>query len=177
MKRFRVSIAVLMTIVALVAIDFAWFTQTRLVTGTSKVAIIGVLFMGNILALVASHVASRRGGNGPFAKGFLAFGSAAVFTYLGSVWMFPVFTIVWAEAVWEWALAQLTFSFLHKPTTTGNQAMVAQLAPAAVICLPQLLFALMGGWLVQRRARRLAFNSRGFVPAKTNSTSGAGQVV
>ena len=147
--RFRIAWA--MIFVAFAAVDFAVIravigsSSPKLATEFGALLLLGALPMANVLA-VSVLIARRRPGNQPFLMGFLTFGMIALIVYilLASVgphgnYVMP-YTGPWIDMV-EISIGR-DRPFVFFP--------IAFTGLVLMLCLPQLAFALLGGFLSRR---------------------------
>lgn len=137
-RRFRCSITGLMAIVALVALDCV-VVRTPL-SGRSLTAgmlLLGGLPMANILAAVLlTPDRSERDPYRPWVVGFEVVGWTALLLYAACAYAHPD------------VLRESVVQSLKSLRSLGNPAFLA--AVVAVLSVPQLGLALLGGWLNQR---------------------------
>ncbi len=147
--KFRVSIAGIMTVVVLIALNCAvirTLVHIRLGPPRDGLLLISVLPMANALFAVLIRVRAgiRRGAPRPFLIGFAAAGSAALGLYVALIMAFP-HTV--AHALDD------SLTILDPLTRRGIAGIVAVVVLAlAWNQLPILAPALMGGWFYRRRA-------------------------
>ena len=153
MKRPRISIAGLMAAVALVAIDIA-VVQSIYPEPKSELQFFyafGVLPMATVLILLGAFSAPNlvRGGSvSPFVFGFEAVGWVVVFIFISAYTIAP-------NAFSEYGFAMLAsiaspFNAYLEESPNWAQVSVGIGIATAVLTLPQLLLALLGGWLARR---------------------------
>jgi hypothetical protein len=134
-----------MVIVAIVAIDFgavrAMFTSTGIGTHFIMMLIMGTLPMANVLlaGFLAGHL---RGRYTPFLTGFEASGATALVIYLASIWRFSHAI----ERIFLSPLLQpMVDNLRRKPHAAPWDIAIIYISGAAILALPQLGFALIGG--------------------------------
>jgi hypothetical protein len=148
----RFSISTTMVLVIGLAIDFALIRQTLVNDGPLAQAIYRVFFMANVLAYGIYRLIASGGKCGPFLKGFVACGLLSVLAHLGCEWMFPATM----AGFYEIALNPLGKLYDKHMPPSYPQSLELLLWPfimfsiSAIIALPQLLLALIGGWLSSR---------------------------
>jgi hypothetical protein len=154
MKRPRFLIAGLMAAVAAVAVNLAVmraFDETRPESLSHLFYACGVMPMASILILVALFSAPNvlRGGKlSPFSLGFEAVGWAVVFAYVTCYSLAPSVVFASAEYIGRYTRPVLTPYTADSPRWL---AMAFELGVGAVIfTVPELIVALLGGWLTQR---------------------------
>lgn len=148
MKPLRVSIAWIMAIIANLAIDFAvirCLDETNPVIG--KLILIGSIPMASILVLGLPSLIrgiTRRGRRHPFLVGFEAVGWTVLLLYTGGAILFPKSVATAIDSAGE---------LLIRPTGLENhpawRSFVLCLA-VLMLLLPQLVVALVVGWVNQR---------------------------
>ena len=144
----RLTILWAMVIVAVVAIDFgavrAFFTQS--LHHVVSMLILGALPMGNVL-VVAHLISGRRCSYSPFLSGFKAAGATALVVYIAS--------ICWSSEAVERLTSPLVQPLVddlrRRPHPSTWDIATIYLLDAALFTLPQLAFALLGGYLLRRR--------------------------
>ena len=156
MKRPRISVAFLCVLIALAAVDCAWYRssfeehRSAFGFGDAPAFDTGVVPMANILAIGLYLAARRRFRVAPFLLGFLVAGLLAIVTFVALAWRWPDGVRVWLGPIYTvWA---------YWSTRTCPEA---YLFVADTVCfLPlQLLFASAGGLLaclIFGRSRRTA---------------------
>jgi hypothetical protein len=145
MKPPRFRIAWIMVTVAIAAFEF--MVIRRLVdyrTPTGDFLLVGALPMANVLA-IGILVGQRRPGSRPFLLGFEAFGAMALALYMVSASSF--------RGVMVASYLELFLGSIKKTIGTGQPfVLTAVLISAGVVMLslPQMVFALIGGFLSRR---------------------------
>jgi hypothetical protein len=141
----RVSLAQMMTLVVLLALDFAILAAVRADGRTSGDYAVGALPMTNaaLWTLVVGLRGLRHGVQHPFLAGFTAFGIAAVIVY-GAVCTSP----------WIGAYAQLSVDAMLAPLGGHQPGWLDLVVIGFVLSLPQFLFALAGGWVITELSGR-----------------------
>jgi hypothetical protein len=178
LRRPRISIAWLMAVVAMIAVDFAVlrFTFAGLRTQVDfrwkmAVAIIFCLPMLNVL-MIGLVLMCRRSRSRAFLLGFEVFGWLAIVGCALDLGVGPGYAIRYLTAtgrVWDHVAKVVGMILVGQ---TGRQ-LADSLGPWVFItiqymmicCLPpQLLPALIGGWLFSRERVRLVFERRSSTP-------------
>jgi hypothetical protein len=152
MKRPRVSIAGLMVVVAAIAVNIAvirWAFGDPSNSEPAYTYACGVLPMTNIMLVVAFLSAPRliRGDRmTPFLLGFEVAGAFAVFAFISlcSVALYTVIDV--ASAIPRSFMPSVVASVQQAPEWVGYGAEITYLT--ALVTLPQLTLALIGGWIV-----------------------------
>jgi hypothetical protein len=163
MRKRQASLSALCATVLVIAVNLSLLR--RVVTGEDNSAIagaIGVLFMGNLLAVEAGRILARRGRVLPHRIGFVVGGSLAVLSYLACCQLFP-------DAIEDLLLSIIlpihAFCSRHLPVRLvrdfEGQVVYAQallyagLIPtvALVFAFPQFLIALCGRWVGMKLIR------------------------
>jgi hypothetical protein len=144
----RISIASICILIALVAVDCAWyrraFHEHRSAFGFSKAPAsafdTGVIPMSNILAIGIYKVAARKVRAGPFLVGFEVAGLVAIVAFMALGWTWPDGLRLWLRPMfWVWS----SWSSGEKPDIyilIGNMACFLPV---------QLLLASSGGLLAR----------------------------
>lgn len=152
--RFR--IAWFMAVVAVIALNFGvmrqWSSRSR-EDKTKEALMIGGLPMSNVVA-VCFLIGRRRLRSHPFLLGFVVFGATVLALYVAAT---ILFTGAWVEPYLKPVLKPLVRSF-GPPLTPAETVFLYSLA-AAMLDLPQLAFALVGG-LVFRKFRKAERSGR-----------------
>ena len=153
MRRPRFSIAVLMGVVALVAVNCAVIGAVMNGDSTSFALGLGLLPVADVL-LVARYVsargARRRGGmRHPFWVGFERAGLFAMIAYAAECWIASHRVI----AYMEWVLLPVArlFEGVVRAQDWWHRVFFVGLeftAPMAALAAPQIAVAAFGGWLV-----------------------------
>ena len=144
MKVPRLRIADFMVFVAIVALDFAALRLMGPRSPTVDLLQAGALPMTNVLA-IGLLIAYRRCGSRPFLYGFEATGLAALVVYTAAVfhsgeeWFFPYLHLVMRPLVWA-----------SNPNPTPGMIIVLHAIAVVMLGLPQLAFALLGGYLSRK---------------------------
>ena len=152
----RLTIFWVMVIVAVVAIDLGAvrgvFAKSDINTNFIAMFILGTVPMANVLvaALFAGHQCRRYR---PFLRGFEASGATALVIYVAAIWSS------------SWAIERIFLHPLLQPlhdnlTSKPNQTLweftigfiVILISGAAILALPQLAFALIGGFIFHKIA-------------------------
>jgi hypothetical protein len=139
MPRFR--IAWVMVAVAIAALDFGAIRMgLDRIFPSSELLAMGALPMANVLA-VGLLIGQRRRGSRPFLLGFEAFGAMALALYVVLAGFSPIRVVDYLELLLD-----------PIRTTIGldrTVALIATIIPVSVamLGLPQLAFALIGGLL------------------------------
>ena len=169
-----------MAIVVLVALDCAAF---RALTGPqngliAKLIAYGVLPMANILAFGLPPLPGWRPGRGeprPFWGGFEVFGWAALFLSSAGAILTPVSMASYPETV----LGPLSPAFDRMGYDPRSPAwrLVEALVLGSVFLLPQLLVALLGGWLGSRFRVKVVIERRRTRGTESGRVAGQGAIV
>jgi hypothetical protein len=138
-----------MVIVAIIAIDFgavrAFFTEQSL-PHVVAVLILGALPMTNALVVVYL-ISGRRRSYSPFLSGVKAAGAVAL--------MISIASICWSSEAVERLTSPLVQPLVddlrRRPHPSWWDIAIIYLLDAALFTLPQLAFALLGGYLLRRR--------------------------
>ncbi len=149
MKMPRFRLVWLMVAVAIAAIDFAAIRAT-VGPGAGLVAaylLVGALPMANVL-VVGMLIARKRPGSRPFLLGFEVFGAIALALYIHVAMSSP------RNSEWpiEWYL-RLVFDPLNAVTASYQPLVheaIGLFVGVLVLIGPQLVFALIGGFLSRR---------------------------
>ena len=149
MKLPRLSISKLMVLVFCLALNCFLLRQVAIYSGSLADAIVGVHIMANVLAFGTYRILSHRSKT-RFNTGFVGFGFAAVFVYLGFLAMFP-YTLT--DVIDP--LAIMYSGYFPTSSHEDNPLDLALALPfylmiAAAITVPQLLLAMLGGWLARK---------------------------
>jgi hypothetical protein len=168
MKLPRFSIASIMTIIVIVALDLA---AIRALDGTSTVIggliVFGSMPMASILVLGLPSLVRALVGRGqirPFLIGFEAVGWTVLLIYTGSAILFPDSV---AEHLSK-AIQLLPIDF-NTPFWQGWQGIIGEML---IVMIPQLVIALIGGWLNQRFKIRIIIERRRTTGHETMGVSG-----
>jgi hypothetical protein len=174
-KRFRVSIAGLMAVVALVAVDSA-AVRTLIaadyqvpMSATSSMDLLGfalgVLPMASLLILVAMARLPRcirRGEPATFLVGFEVFGWAVIFLFICLSALSPpaVGRLLDAAAL---PIGRVLLPYIaHAPEWVPMAIEVVLVV--SILGLPELLVALFGGWLTRRLGLTVSIERRRALP-------------
>ena len=158
----RFSIAWIMAIIVVVAIDFA---AIRALSGTGTLVggliAIGSLPMAGILMLGIPSLIKGLSGRGkirPFLNGFEGVGWTMLFVYTGSAILFPESiagqfqsVLISLVKVMGWDVAD---------TSDASWQLFWLFVVILILLLPQLVIALIGGWLNQRFEIRITIKRR-----------------
>jgi hypothetical protein len=159
-KRPRVSIAGLMFAVAAGALNFC--VMRSAVLDAHRNFAFGILPMASLLTLVALHSAPnlRHGGClSPFAVGFEASGWVAVFAFVTCSSIAASEVSAYTELILDPVFPIIRPCLEAAP---GSVAMFGYLGLFTIIySLPQLLLALLGGWLGRKAGLTARFEWRG----------------
>jgi hypothetical protein len=171
MKLPRFSIAWIMAIIVIAAIDLA---AIRALDGTNTVIgaliVVGSMPMASILVLGIPNLVRGSTGRGmirPFLVGFEGVGWTVLLVYIGSA-------ILFAESV-AGAIdlsAQFLMSLIGLDTANGSDPawqLFGLFVFVLFLLLPQLFVALVGGWLNQRFKIRIAIERRQVTGLETNA--------
>jgi hypothetical protein len=137
----RATLASVMTVVAIIGVDFAILKAIRSDGHTSGDIALGAMPMAGaaLWALAVGLSGLRRGVRRPFLAGFTAFGTAAVLLYgAANVWLSGLVA----------AYARFTVEALLWPFGDRQPEWVDLATVSLMLSLPQFLFACLGGWLV-----------------------------
>jgi hypothetical protein len=148
--RFRITW--LMAFIAIAALELLGMRalsglqfQSRLLTQVTVALIVGTLPMANILA-VGLLTGLRRRNNRPFLLGFEVFGATALALYIAAVSLFPEELVSPAFDLVRERLIPLLWSW---PSLSLVVLVVLCFTMMAILLLPQLAFALIGGFLLR----------------------------
>jgi hypothetical protein len=152
----RSTIFWVMVIVAVVAIDLGAvrgvFAKSDLNTNFIVMFILGTVPMANVLVagLFAGHQCRRYP---PFLRGFEASGATALVIYVAAIWM----SSRAIERIFLSPLLQpLAENLRSKPNTTLWEIIIGfiviLISGAAILALPQLAFAFIGGFIFHKIA-------------------------
>jgi hypothetical protein len=160
MKRPRVSIAALMAAVAVVAVNIAvWRAiDSSLQNELTFFYAFGALPMAGILILVlvcAARNLLREGRLSPFVFGFEAAGTAAVFAFISAYSIAENAFATYCFVILQWIASFFNADLERSPNWA--QVSVAEGTATVVLVLPQLLLALLGGWLAQKLKLTIRF--------------------
>ena len=144
MKVPRFRIASLMVAVAIAALDFGVIRATPVIgPPTSVLLILGAMPMANVLPFVLL-VGQWRPESRPFRLGFVMFGAMALALFVAMTWFFPL----------EMAIRLTPVTVYLKQTIEPGQPFLLLAAQAfalmVIMVLPQVFFALIGGFLFQK---------------------------
>jgi hypothetical protein len=150
----RLTIFGVMVIVAVVAIDLGAvrgvFAKSDINTNFIAMFILGTVPMANVLlaGLLAGHQRRRYP---PFLRGFEASGATALVIYVAAIWR-SSWTI---ERVFLRPLLQPLHDYLlSRPNTTPWEIIIGfiviLISGAAILALPQLAFASIGGFIFHK---------------------------
>lgn len=145
MKVPRFSIALLMVIVALAALDLETIRAMPVIRPpTSELLVLGALPMANVLA-VDLLLSQRRPASRPFLLGFAAFGVVALALYVALVAFSP-------ETVATLYVRPLIEPISRTIGPIQPIILIAILGSVGVVMLglPQLALALLGGFMFRR---------------------------
>jgi hypothetical protein len=158
--RFR--IAWLMVVVAFVALDLGAIRGLFGVRDTfAELVLVGVLPMANILAAVAILGAVRRGFP-PFLVGFEVFGAAAMLACLAWAWLSP-------DALTVYLVGILLLVVRLFRTESFGVGLVNYTIAGVLLSLPEVVLALLGGWLTSLAATSLARRRRRSVSRRADA--------
>lgn len=143
MKAPRFRIAEVMAFVAIAALNFAAIRAVWEHKPYDLLAI-GALPTANVL-VVGLLIAYRRRGSRPFLLGFEAFGAIALAVYIAGMSLFPE---EFATPFFNLVVKPYVTAF--GPTLTTGYIVVIYCLAAVIWGLPQLAFALLGGFLFRR---------------------------
>jgi hypothetical protein len=153
LPRFR--IAWVMSFIAIVALDLGAIRELpgvrfrAYIHGDHRLAfmisalILGALPMANVLA-VSLLIGLRRRGSHPFLLGFETFGATALVSYIAGASLFteklvmPFFYLV---------IEHLEKPLMNGPHITPASQLIPCIVVIAILILPQLVFAMIGGSL------------------------------
>jgi hypothetical protein len=140
--RFRIS--TIMVVVAVVALDFGMIRAMPVIgPPTIVLLVLGALPMANVLpvVLLSGH---RRPENRPFRQGFVLFGAMALALYVAMTLTFPLEIVSLVTPLSVYLMK--TIGSDPPLLLFANQAF----ALVVMMVLPQVVFALIGGFLFQR---------------------------
>ena len=144
MKLPRFRIASLMVAVAIAALDFGMIRALSVVQRSPYVLLVlGVLPMANVLPVILL-TGQRRRENRPFRLGFVSFGAMALALFVAVTWFFPHEMAI---------LFSPLLGYVIKIIGSGRPLLsdAAQaLALVVTVGLPQVVFALIGGFLSRK---------------------------
>ena len=144
MKAPRFRIASIMVVVAIAGLDFGVIrTMPAIGPPTGVLLVLGALPMANVLPVILL-IGQRRPENRPFRLGFVSFGAMALALFVAVTWFCPLEMAI--------PLTPLTV-YLEKTIGSGRPllSVAAQaLALVVILVLPQVVFALIGGFLCRR---------------------------
>lgn len=141
MKLPSFSIAILMAATAIAAVDCAVMGFIRADGTLSGDSALGVLPMASLLSLVGLHVlerAVRRRESHPFWVGFEVVGWMAVFLYMSGCLFIPRFAMDYLQTAMDLI------------SSDGAPEWLDLMFIGALLSVPELLPALLGGWLTSR---------------------------
>ena len=157
MKRNLFSLAALMGVVATAAVDFSIVRRSvgdTAGSGTGFLFATGAMPLASLLILVgliATPRLVRTGGVSSFVIGFEALGWAAVFAFIACYSISIKMVMDGAEVIVAMCRPALSAHLQDLPDLPGWAGMAIELGFATVLfSLPQLLFALLGGWFACR---------------------------
>jgi hypothetical protein len=155
----RFSIAWIMAIIAIVAIDFAVIRELdRTGTLVGGLIAIGSLPMAGILMLGIPSLIKGFSGRGdvrPFLNGFEGVGWTILFVYTGSAILFPESIAGQLESVLDSLLELMGWD-----TSDPSWHLFGLFVGILIHLLPQSVIALIGGWLNQRLEIRITIKRR-----------------
>ncbi len=144
MKCFRFSIWSLMAVVLLVALDCMainmFLGRLPFPASLSELIFLGALPMANLLAIGLFRLWKERNGRGrtrPFLVGFEVFGGVALLLFFVCIWVAPD------------SLHDGVGGYLRSLSLRPGDPLLFTGA-VAILLLPQLALASVGGWLVSR---------------------------
>jgi hypothetical protein len=180
MKRARFPIAGLMAAVAAVAINLAVWRSidwTNAAGGLSHFLFAcGAMPMASLLILVvvtSAPTLMRGGPVSPFVVGFEALGWAAVFAFISCYSVAPSVLLGYAGLIGAYTRPVFERYFTDSPSWVG---MFFELGAGVVIFSPpQLLVALLGGWLARKLGLTVRFERQRTAAPAPESTSDAGE--
>jgi hypothetical protein len=165
MKLLRFSIAWIMAMIAIVAIDFA---VIRCLDGTDslivKVILIGSIPMASILVLGLPSLIRRitsRGKHRPFLVGFEAVGWTILLLYTGGAILFPESVATAIDSAGELLIGPTG----HEDHPAWRSTVL--FLGVMMLLLPQLVAALIGGWLNQTSEIRITIRRRRMMRLET----------
>ena len=173
MKPLRFSIAWIMTIVVVAAIDLAtirWLLVTDSAIG--ELILFGSMPMASILLFGLPSLVRALVGRGkicPFLMGFEAVGWAFLLVYAGSVTLYPDSIAVNLSKAFE--LLPIDYN------TPFWQSWQGIFCDMLFLLIPQLVVALIGGWLNQAFKIRISIERRQATGLATMSPSGVAGTV
>jgi hypothetical protein len=139
----RFPIFWVMVIVALAALEFGAIRAVTDYRGATRNSlVVGALPMANFLA-VGLLIGHRRRGSRRFLLGFELFGATALTLYIA---MAILFTDELGQSYLELAIEPLRATIGRRGWTT-SRLLIAYFIVSLWACLPQLAFALIGGFL------------------------------
>jgi hypothetical protein len=167
--RRSISPAVLMGVVVVLALDFAWFrafiSHQRSLFGFAPMGLdFGIVPMGSLLAVLGGHVAWHRRDFRPFATGFLVVGTTVLMVYgvlclkipaatgRAVAFLYEITLHLTAIESWEPAFRR----YLPRIPFEYSQILWVTI----ILTVPQLLIATAGGLIVQSMVRRSADRER-----------------
>lgn len=140
--RFR--IASIMVVVAIVALDFGMIRALSVVQrGPYVLLVLGALPMANVLPVIML-IGERRRENRPFRLGFVSFGAMALAVFVAVTWFLPHEMAI---------LFTPLLDYVVKTIGSGRPLLsvaVQALALVVTVGLPQVVFALIGGFVSRK---------------------------
>jgi hypothetical protein len=158
----RFSIAWIMAIIVIVAIDFAVIRELdRTGTLVGGLIAIGSLPMAGILMLGIPSLVKGLSGQGkvrPFLNGFEGVGWTIMFVYTGSAIQFPESIAGQFESVFNFLMKVM--GWVAADASDASWQLFWLFVSILIPLLPQLVIALIGGWLNQRFEIRITIKRR-----------------
>ena len=162
MKRARFQIALLMAGVAAVAINLAVWRSIDWANAAGGLShfffACGAMPMASLLtlvALIATPSLLRRGLVSPFVVGFEAVGWAVVFTFMTCYSVAPWALLSYAELIGAYTRPVFERYLADTPNWVGFYVELG--AGVIIFSPPQLLVALLGGWLTRKLGLSVRF--------------------
>ena len=144
MKVPRFRIASFMVVVAIVALDFGMIRAMPVIgPQTSELLILGALPMANVL-VVGLLIGHWRPENRPFRLGFVLFGALALALFVALTRSFPLEMEMSVHAIGVYLVKTIG------PDRPLLLVLAQTFAFLAILVLPQVVFALIGGFLSRK---------------------------
>jgi hypothetical protein len=175
MKRYRFPLVGLMAAVALVAINLAVIRAFSGYVGAALPLMYfacGVVPMASLLIMVAALNAPRfvRGESlRPFVVGFEALGWSAVFVFITCYSVVPSLLVTLIEVIGQYTRPFFARYLTDSPNWLG--LLVEFVSADSIFSSPQLLTAVLGGWLTHKLGLTIRFERRGLAMSAARGRS------
>lgn len=149
MKVLRFRIASIMVVVAVIALDFGMIREMPAIgPQTSELLVPGALPMATVLPVILL-IRQRRPENRPFILGFVLFGATALGIFVTLARSLP------REMAMPFTPLFVYLLQIIGPDRPSLLVLAQTVAFLAILVLPQLVFALIGGFLSRKFIRTI----------------------